>query len=101
MVEPRPRARYSGCMSAVSPPSSATDRALRIDLRGLKCPLPVLRAQKELARLAPGERLVLECTDPMAAIDLPNLMRETGDIYEGRSEESGFTAHHIRKAPAP
>ncbi|WP_371419019.1 sulfurtransferase TusA family protein [Labrys sp. KNU-23] len=94
-------------MSALPPFPMAADQALRnnrasrIDLRGLKCPLPVLRAQKELARLAPGERLILECTDPMAAIDLPNLMRETGDIYEGRSEEPGFTAHHIRKAPTP
>lgn len=88
-------------MSAHPTSPSATDQALRIDLRGLKCPLPVLRAQKELARLAPGERLVLECTDPMAAIDLPNLARETGDIYEGRSEELGFTAHHIRKRPTP
>ncbi|WP_454814621.1 sulfurtransferase TusA family protein [Labrys neptuniae] len=100
-------------MSAFPPSPPAADQALhsnpalrsnpasRIDLRGLKCPLPVLRAQKELARLAPGDRLILECTDPMAAIDLPNLMRETGDIYEGRSEEPGFTAHHIRKAPTP
>ena len=86
-------------MSAHSSSPSATAPALRIDLRGLKCPLPVLRAQKELARLAPGDRLILECTDPMAAIDLPNLARETGDIYEGRGDEQGFTAHHIRKGP--
>ncbi|WP_448953200.1 sulfurtransferase TusA family protein [Labrys neptuniae] len=86
-------------MSASLSPSAASGAELRLDLRGLKCPLPVLRAQKELARLAPGERLILECTDPMAAIDLPNLARETGDIYEGRHEEQGFTVHQIRKGP--
>ena len=82
----------------VSPPPRDV---LRLDLRGLKCPLPVLRAQKALARLRAGERLILECTDPMAAIDLPNLTRETGDIYEGKTEGENFTAYHLRKAPAP
>ena len=70
-----------------------------LDLRGLKCPLPVLRVRKALGVARPGSLLVVHCTDPMAAIDLPNLARETGDIYEGRHEEQGFTVHHIRKAP--
>ncbi|CAM5769390.1 hypothetical protein LMIY3S_02821 [Labrys miyagiensis] len=85
-------------MPATSPSSA---EALRLDLRGLKCPLPVLRAQKELARLRPGDLLVLECTDPMAAIDLPNLARETGNLYEGCSPGEGFTAYRLRKASAP
>ncbi len=83
------------------PPTASSPlptEALRLDLRGLKCPLPVLRAQKALARLRAGEQLIVECTDPMAAIDLPNLARETGDLYEGRTEGEGFTAHHLRKA---
>jgi tRNA 2-thiouridine synthesizing protein A len=86
-------------MPAASPLPS--DETVRLDLRGLKCPLPVLRARKELARLKPGIRLVLECTDPMAAIDLPNLARETGDLYEGRSDGDGFTVYHLRKASLP
>ncbi|GLS23928.1 hypothetical protein GCM10007874_69490 [Labrys miyagiensis] len=87
-------------MPATAPPPPF-DEALRLDLRGLKCPLPVLRAQKELARLRPGALLILECTDPMAAIDLPNLTRETGDLYEGHHKGEGFTAYHLRKAPRP
>jgi tRNA 2-thiouridine synthesizing protein A len=99
-VERRHRDGYSLAMPATAlPPPS--DEELRLDLRGLKCPLPVLRAQKELARLPPGALLILECTDPMAAIDLPNLARETGDLYEGRTEGEGFTVHHLRKAPRP
>jgi tRNA 2-thiouridine synthesizing protein A len=50
-----------------------------IDLRGLKCPLPALRARKVLARMSRGDVLVVECTDPLAEIDIPNLARETGD----------------------
>jgi tRNA 2-thiouridine synthesizing protein A len=72
-----------------------TDQTL--DLRGLKCPLPVLKTRKVLTRLAPGELLLVSCTDPMAAIDLPNLARETGDIYEGTDVATGFTVHRIRR----
>ena len=54
-----------------------------LNLRGLKCPLPALRARKALTRLASGDLLVLECTDPLAEIDIPNLLRETGDALEG------------------
>lgn len=53
------------------------DRVL--DLRGLKCPLPALRTRKALAAMSPGERLVVEATDPMSAIDIPHLIGETGD----------------------
>ncbi|MER2269317.1 sulfurtransferase TusA family protein [Methylobacterium oxalidis] len=51
---------------------------IELDLRGLKCPLPVLRTRKVLRGLAPGRRLVVACTDPMSAIDIPNLVREEG-----------------------
>jgi len=41
------------------------------DLRGLKCPLPVLKARKRLADMRPGSRIWLETTDPLAVIDIP------------------------------
>ena len=44
-----------------------------INLRGLKCPLPALRARKALTGLKPGDLLIAECTDPLTAIDIPNL----------------------------
>jgi tRNA 2-thiouridine synthesizing protein A len=48
------------------------------DLRGLKCPLPVLRARKRLAAMAPGMRLWIETTDPLAVIDIPAFLAEDG-----------------------
>jgi tRNA 2-thiouridine synthesizing protein A len=48
------------------------------DLRGLNCPLPVLRTRKRLAALRPGDRLVVQTTDPMAAIDIPAFCHEHG-----------------------
>lgn len=69
-----------------------------IDLRGLKCPLPALRARKALSRLAAGDLLVVECTDPLAAIDIPNLVRETGDQLEQSDRSGELLVFRIRKA---
>jgi tRNA 2-thiouridine synthesizing protein A len=69
----------------------------RIDLRGLKCPLPALRARKALADLAAGDVLIAECTDPLAAVDIPNLTRQTGDTIELSSREGDVLVFRIRK----
>ena len=42
-----------------------------LDLRGLRCPQPVLRAKKALRAMPVGGTLVLECTDPLTVIDVP------------------------------
>jgi tRNA 2-thiouridine synthesizing protein A len=68
-----------------------------VDLRGLKCPLPALRTRKALSRLAPGALLVVECTDPLAEIDIPNLVRETGDALEATAREDDVLVFRIRK----
>jgi tRNA 2-thiouridine synthesizing protein A len=54
----------------------------KLDLTGLKCPLPALRTRKALKSLAPGHFLEVHCTDPLAVIDIPNLIRETGNKVE-------------------
>jgi tRNA 2-thiouridine synthesizing protein A len=54
----------------------------KLDLMGLKCPLPVYRTRKALKGLAAGDRLEVHCTDPLSVIDIPNLIRETGDRVE-------------------
>ncbi|WP_413468538.1 sulfurtransferase TusA family protein [Mesorhizobium muleiense] len=48
------------------------------DLKGLNCPLPVLKAKKRLATMRPGSRLWLETTDPLAVIDIPAFCAESG-----------------------
>ncbi|TKT73528.1 sulfurtransferase TusA family protein [Afipia massiliensis] len=54
----------------------------KLDLTGLKCPLPVLKTRKALKTLIAGDRLEVHCTDPLSVIDIPNLIRETGDRVE-------------------
>ncbi|MEI8697323.1 MAG: response regulator SirA [Mesorhizobium sp.] len=48
------------------------------DLKGLNCPLPVLKAKKRLAAMRPGSRLWLETTDPLAVIDIPAFCTDAG-----------------------
>jgi tRNA 2-thiouridine synthesizing protein A len=68
-----------------------------LNLRGLKCPLPALRTKKALAGMAAGDLLTLECTDPLTAIDIPNLLRETGDELDGKSADGDLLTFRIRK----
>jgi tRNA 2-thiouridine synthesizing protein A len=69
-----------------------------LDLSGLKCPLPVLRTRKALRAMQPGDQLRVLCTDPLAGIDVPNLIRETGDILEDQQQENATISFVIRKA---
>ena len=68
-----------------------------LNLRGLKCPLPALKARKALLRLSAGDVLLAECTDPLAAIDIPNLIRETGDVIEETRQEGAVLTFRIRR----
>jgi tRNA 2-thiouridine synthesizing protein A len=68
-----------------------------MNLRGLKCPLPTLRVRKKLSELKSGDLIVAECTDPLTAIDIPNLLRQTGDALEDKAEADGVLTFRIRK----
>ena len=68
-----------------------------MNLRGLNSPLPALRVRKKLSALKSGDLIVAECTDPLAAIDIPNLLRQTGDTLEGKAEAGGVLTFRIRK----
>lgn len=72
--------------------------ALVLDLRGLRCPLPVLKTAKRLAALAPGTVLAVLADDPLAAIDLPLFCRQEGQELQGRSDlEGGGMRFAIRR----
>ena len=59
----------------MTPPQS---NEIVLDLRGLRCPQPVLRAKKALRSIPVGGTLVLECTDPLTVIDVPAFVNQTG-----------------------
>ncbi len=68
-----------------------------LNLRGLKCPLPALRTHKALRAMAAGDILIVECTDPLAGIDIPNLLNQTGDTLEDTRKDKKLLTFRIRK----
>lgn len=53
-----------------------------VDARGLRCPIPVIRAARAAQELAPGNRIEVLSTDPAAATDLPAWSRMRGHVVE-------------------
>lgn len=70
-----------------------------LDLTGLKCPLPALKARKALAQLDVGARLELRCTDPMSIVDIPVLIQQTGDRLESTARSDAVIVFIIEKLP--
>lgn len=73
---------------------------IMLDLTGLKCPLPALKARKALAQLGVGTRLELRCTDPMSVVDIPVLLQQTGDRLESTARSEAEIIFVIEKMPA-
>jgi tRNA 2-thiouridine synthesizing protein A len=67
-----------------------TERIL--DLSGLNCPLPILRAKKALAGMESGTVLQVIATDPGAPGDFAAFCRQTGNVLleSGTTDEGKF-----------
>lgn len=74
-----------------------TSAATHLDVKGLMCPLPVLKARKALSGLPSGAVLELEATDPAAVIDVPHFCNETGHRLVSQSEEDGVYRFRIQR----
>jgi tRNA 2-thiouridine synthesizing protein A len=71
-----------------------------LDVKGMNCPLPVLRANRALRSLLPGDRLRVLATDRAAVADFQSFCRETGNALLAFSEEGGVFSFVIRKRSA-
>ena len=72
-----------------------------LDLRGLWCPEPVLKAKSALRRLPAGAALLLECTDPLTVIDVPHFARQTGHALVWQERRGELYLFRIVKSEAP
>jgi tRNA 2-thiouridine synthesizing protein A len=72
-----------------------------LDVKGMTCPLPVLRANRALRGLSPGDRLRVLATDRAAVADFQAFCRETGHDLLAFSEEAGVFSFVIRCRAAP
>ena len=68
-----------------------------LDVKGLKCPLPVLRARKALKPLAPGDLLEVQATDPSAVQDFASFCETTGHELVASEQDGDTYVFRIRK----
>ncbi len=63
-----------------------------LDVKGLNCPLPILRAKKALADMASGQVLRVVATDPSSVKDFAAFCRQTGNpLLSSTETASDFT----------
>lgn len=65
-------------------------------MRGLKCPLPVLKLEKAVDALPAGATIVVRATDPVARIDIPLYCRQHGLSCASR-DENGVLVFAVTK----
>jgi TusA-related sulfurtransferase len=59
-----------------------------VDARGLKCPMPIVKAKKEIDAIPVGEILRVVATDPGSVLDFQGWVK-TGTSYELVKQEEG------------
>ncbi len=69
-----------------------------LDMKGLKCPLPVLRTQKALRSLALGAQITVLVTDPASTIDMPHFCNTSGNELLSATRDGEIFVFTIRKA---
>jgi tRNA 2-thiouridine synthesizing protein A len=59
-----------------------------LDVKGLNCPLPILRTKKALAEMQSGQTLRVLATDPGSVKDFQAFARQTGNelIASGQTD---------------
>ena len=63
------------------------EKSVQLNARRLLCPLPVIRTQDAIAKMNPGEHLVVTSTDPGAKQDIPIWCRINGhEVIEIKEE---------------
>jgi tRNA 2-thiouridine synthesizing protein A len=70
---------------------------IELDARGLSCPLPILKTNKSLNAMQPGQVLKVIATDPGSIKDMEAFSRQTGNELLAASEENGEYIFYIRK----
>jgi TusA-related sulfurtransferase len=74
-----------------------------VDARGLKCPMPIVKAKKELDAMSAGQVLKVVATDPGSVLDFQGWMKTSATCEligqeEGKDEQNRtIYVHRLRK----
>ena len=69
----------------------------KLDVCGLACPLPLLKARQTLNRMDSGLVLEVVCTDPGSVKDFEVYARQSGHELLRQQEDDGRYTHWLRK----
>lgn len=68
-----------------------------LDVKGLNCPLPILRTKKTLAEMTSGQVLKVMATDPGSVKDFQAFARQTGNELLAHEEKDKVFAYFIKR----
>ena len=68
-----------------------------LDVRGLVCPLPILRTKKSLSDMSQGQILKIIATDPASVIDFQVFAEQTGNQLLSLVEMTGEFLFYLKK----
>ncbi len=71
-----------------------------VDASGLMCPMPVVKAAKEMKTLQPGQVLKIISTDKGSLADIPAWADDTGNDLVSSHTDGGKFVFLVRKAAA-
>lgn len=85
----------------MNPTSTSTSTSIvvdrEIDTRGLRCPLPILKAKRALNEMTSGQQLRVTSTDPGSLRDFEAFARQTGnELVEQQTRNDEFI-HVLRR----
>jgi len=75
----------------------STTIATTLNLKGLSCPLPIIKTAKAMKELAPGQLVEVFATDPGAAPDFKAWAQATGNPLVESSQEAGIFHFILKK----
>ncbi|MBX6317470.1 sulfurtransferase TusA family protein [Pigmentiphaga sp.] len=70
---------------------------LEVDAKGLKCPLPILRAKKALSNLESGQVLKVVCTDKGSVRDFQAFAKQTGNELIAQADDGEVFVHYLKR----
>lgn len=70
---------------------------MRLDAKGLACPMPIVKTKKAISELEEGQVLEVQATDKGSRADLAAWAKTVGHLYIGTREEGDVLYHYIRK----
>ena len=83
----------------INSPDDTMSADVELNLTGMKCPLPVLKARRKLNEMAPRSVLKVTADDPAAPLDFEHFCHTGGHDLLSSAEQDGIFTFHIAKSP--